>query len=100
MSFENNEGNTGNYWRIREVSISFENQTAFISVFLYKDQAAFDAGKKHMHQETFGYTSDDDGVDRFNGSFDYATLNNAVNTVAATETKLLTESFFSGATQV
>lgn len=100
LTYENEMGLTGNYWRIAEVSIDFVNQVARIRIDLYKDAAAYSAGKAAMATKEYVYTTNDDNVDNFTGYFDYATLNQTVNSVAGTYTKLKTESDFVGAVDV
>lgn len=105
LSFENDMGLTGDYWRINSVAIDFVNQAAEVNISLYKDAAAYAAGKSSMYLRSYTYTTaDDDGVggtvDNFTGIFDYATLNQSVNSVAGTYTKLKLEPDFAGAVDV
>lgn len=46
-------GNSGNYWKVTHLDVDLINNRTVARISLFKDKAARDAGKTHIHWEEY-----------------------------------------------
>lgn len=96
LSFENNQGVTGNYWRIRNLKFDYYHPEIFADVELFVDAAAKASGKQPIEVRKYQWIDAD-----FTGWFDSATLDVVnQNPQERAYVKLKTLPEFSGAVDV
>jgi len=96
LSYENAQGVTGNYWKIKSLRFDYSHPEVFLDVELFVSAAARSAGKQPVEVRKYQWIDTD-----FTGWFDSATLDVVnQNPQERAYVKLKTLPEFSGAVDV
>lgn len=101
LSLENDQGHSGDYWKISKLDIDYNQKHVYLEIHLFKDSAASAANKQSMTHRQYTWTEDDEGTDNWAGWFNATALDTIdQNPQERAYEKLKTLAEFSGATDV